>query len=198
MYTHHVCIILDGVRRLSKSKSTCLISYPHTHPHTPTPFAPASSQGLSPSSTIYTHATMTIWFKWHHYIHHAHDPPSPPPPITFFDLIATSEQRDSCTHLPQCIYHTTVYWPIMQELVQLEFTLNFESKDTRNLYRLDLTHFSTNFQNLWWFWKQQFSSREWNPQILCHCLTTFWHSLQHLFNISTCCNYLTPTLTVSH
>src|SRR6267378_2084502 len=109
MHIYHVRTILYGVRRPSKLKYTCLISCSHTHPHTPTPFAPGASQDFSPLYTIYIHATPTIWVHWDHYIHHVHDPHPPPPPVAFFDLIATTELRDACTRLPEAVYHTIIH-----------------------------------------------------------------------------------------
>jgi len=74
---------------------------PHTHTLISTPLAPAASQDFYPSSTVYNHTTPTIWGQRNHYTTYT-------VPMTlllllpslFFDLMATRELRDACTHLP--------------------------------------------------------------------------------------------------
>src|SRR6267154_203229 len=70
--THHVYMFVDGVRRPSKSKSTCLIPCSHNHYLITIPFTPAAPQGFFPSSTIYTHVPLTILGQWQYYILPAH------------------------------------------------------------------------------------------------------------------------------
>src|SRR5882757_2972686 len=96
-------MFVDGVRRPSKSKSTCLIPCSHNHSLITIPFTPAAPQGFSPSSTIYTHAPPTILGQWQYYILPAHYPCVPLPSLRFFDP-QISQGPYGCMYLSPPMY----------------------------------------------------------------------------------------------
>jgi hypothetical protein len=101
MFGDHVHMVLGGVMRLGKSKSTCLISLTHTYPFTSTPITPTPSQDFSLSSTVYTHATPMILAPWTLYISHTHHPSSPP-----FTFSAELQVAEGCMYLLFPVFYT--------------------------------------------------------------------------------------------